>query len=82
MATDRARVVQYVLDYFHRKWPSATEATSLGKDLGLDAYDIYDIGRDLRGWRGANYTPDEFGACKKIKNVVDLIYKKVIAAGN
>ena len=81
MATSRARVAQYVLDYFHRDWPSATEETSLAKDLGLDAYDIYDAGRDLRGWRGANYTPDEFGRCKKVKNIVTLIFNKVQAAG-
>ncbi|MGJ4899701.1 hypothetical protein ACQR2B_32480 [Bradyrhizobium oligotrophicum] len=41
MTTTRDRVEQYVLDYFHRQWPSATEATSLAGDLGLDAYEIY-----------------------------------------
>lgn len=79
MATSRERVSQYVLDYFHRNWPSATENTSLAGDLGLDAYNVYDIGRDLRGWRGANYTPTEFGKCKTIKSIVSLIFKRINA---
>lgn len=82
MTTTRDRVEQYVLDYFHRQWPSATEATSLAGDLGLDAYDIYDIGRHLRGWRSASYTPSEFAGCELVKDIVTLIYQKVRAAGN
>ena len=82
MATTRDRVAQYVLDYFHRRWPSATENTSLADDLGLDAYDIYDIGRNLRGWRGTNYKPTEFEECKSVKDIVSLIFTRVQAAGN
>lgn len=61
----RARVEQYVLDYFHRKWPDADAKTDLRIDLKLDEYDIYDIGRDLKGWKGVRYTPEQFSSSTK-----------------
>jgi len=80
MAVSKAAVETYVFNYFRRNWPSAKLGTSLRgtPGLGLDEYDIYDVGRDLRHhpWTGA-YTPNEFQQCKKIKDIVDLIWTKV-----
>ncbi len=80
MTVSISDVEAYVLGYFRRNWPSAKLGTSLRgtPGLGLDEYDIYDVGRDLRHhpWRGS-YTPAEFQTCKKIKDVVELIWTKV-----
>jgi hypothetical protein len=77
MPISKDRVAQYVLDYFHRNYPDADTSTDLRKDLKLDAYDIYDTGRDLKGWKGASYTPDEFAGCKTIQDIVDLIFRRL-----
>jgi acyl carrier protein len=68
---------RYVLDYFRRRWPNVTVDTTLRSNLHLDEYDIYDIGRELRGWRGTTYKPSEFAKCKTIKAIVALIVSKL-----
>ena len=77
MASNTADIERYVLDYFHRRWPSATLATTLRGDLHLDEYDLYDIGAELRGYQGTTYTPREFLKCKSLKDIVALIKSKL-----
>lgn len=79
MATqaEKKEAERYVLDYFRRRWPNATLEWTLAGKLHLDEYDIYDIGRELRGWRGTTYKPSEFRKCKTIKAIVALIISKL-----
>jgi len=76
-SSNKAEAERYVLDYFRRRWPHADLDTTLRGQLRLDEYDIYDIGRELRGWRGTTYTPGEFAKCKTLKAIVALLLSKL-----
>lgn len=55
---------------------SITEETSLS-DLGLDSLDTVSALMDIEEQLGIEFSTDEFSSAKKVKDVIDLIEKKI-----
>ena len=55
---------------------SITEETSLS-DLGLDSLDTVSALIDIEEQLGIEFSTDEFSSAKKVKDVIDLIEKKI-----
>ena len=55
---------------------SITEETSLS-DLGLDSLDTVSALMDIEEQLGIEFSTDEFSSAKTVKDVIDLIEKKI-----
>lgn len=73
MAGNNKSIEKHVLNYFKKRWPTATRKSKLREDLLLNDDQIVDIGTELAEELGCEPTRTQIKKCKTIGDLIDLL---------